>query len=126
MASNAGFFRQLASLYRQILRAHREKLPGPLRALGDSYASEEFRRHLKAKTTPAQWREFGHQWSGYVSMLNGTADQEQRSGDIPEDVQAALTAEQREQLFKLQQAAAELAQGGGTEGDSKLDSRPLG
>jgi hypothetical protein len=126
MASNAGSFRQLASLYRQIIRAHREKLPGPLRALGDSYASEEFRRHLKAKTTPSQWQEFGHQWSGYVSMLNGTADQEQRSGDIAEDVQAALTAEQREQLLKLQQAAVELARGGPSEGEGGLDSRPLG
>jgi hypothetical protein len=126
MASNAGSFRQLASLYRQILRAHREKLPGPLRALGDSYANEEFRRHLKAKTTPLQWQEFGIQWSGYVSMLNGTADQEQRSGDIPENVQAALTAEQREQLLKLQQAAVELARGGPSEGEGGLDSRPLG
>jgi hypothetical protein len=126
MASNAGSFRQLASLYRKILRAHREKLPGPLRALGDSYANEEFRRHLKAKTTRSQWQEFGNQWSGYVSMLNGTADQEQRSGDIPENVQAALTAEQREQLLKLQQAAVELARGAPSEGEGGLDSRPLG
>lgn len=122
--SNQQGFKQLAQLYRSILRAHREKLPGPLRMIGDSYASEEFRRHLKAKTTSAQWQEFGKQWTSYISMLNGSADQEQRSGDIPEDVLGSLTAEQQEQLVKLQQAAAELAKGGPSE--PKLDSSPLG
>lgn len=119
-------FKQLVALYRQILRAHRDKLPGPLRALGDSYAGEEFRRHLKAKTTPKQWDEFGRQWYNYVSMLNGTADLEERSGDIPEDVQQQLTAEQRDQLAKLQQAAVELATGGPSTDGGKPDQTPLG
>lgn len=125
MANQQGF-KQLAQLYRSIIRAHREKLPGPLRMLGDSYASEEFRRHLKGKTSPAQWHEFGKQWSAYVSMLKGSADLEQRSGDIPEEVLAGLTAEQQEQLLKLQQAAADLATGGPADDQQKLDSSPLG
>eukprot|EP00878_Enallax_costatus_P001487 GHUV01001638.1.p1 GENE.GHUV01001638.1~~GHUV01001638.1.p1 ORF type:complete len:126 (+),score=26.27 GHUV01001638.1:271-648(+) len=125
MASQQGF-KQLAQLYRSILRAHRDKLPGPLRMLGDSYASEEFRRHVKAKTTPAQWREFGKQWSAYVSMLEGSADLEHRSGDIPEQVLSALTAAQQEQLLKLQQAAVDLAKGASADGQPKLDSSPLG
>jgi hypothetical protein len=94
--------------------------------LGDSYASEEFRRHLKGKTTQAQWQEFGKQWSAYVSMLKGSADHEQRSGDIPEDVLADLTAQQQEQLVKLQQAAVDLATGGPGNDQQKLDSSPLG
>jgi hypothetical protein len=124
MANQQGF-KQLAQLYRSILRAHRDKLPGPLRILGDSYASEEFRRHLKGKTTQAQWQEFGKQWSAYVSMLKGSADHE-RSGDIPDDVLAALTAEQVEQLLKLQQAATDLATGDPRSDQEKLDSSPLG
>eukprot|EP00882_Tetradesmus_deserticola_P027445 GHRQ01030380.1.p1 GENE.GHRQ01030380.1~~GHRQ01030380.1.p1 ORF type:complete len:126 (-),score=17.58 GHRQ01030380.1:40-417(-) len=124
--ASAGSFRQLSALYRHILRAHRKKLPGPLRALGDSYASEEFRRHLKAKTTRSQWQEFGQQWSSYVSMLNGTADLDQHSSSMPEDIHAALNAEQREQLSKLQQAVDELAHGGHSEGEGGLDNRPLG
>lgn len=125
MASQQGF-KHLAQLYRSILRAHREKLPGPLRLLGDSYASEEFRRHLKGKTTPAQWQEFGRQWSAYVSMLHGSADIDSRSGDIPEDVLKALTAEQQEQLLKLQHAAVDLARGAPEGVAQKLDSTPLG
>jgi hypothetical protein len=116
--------KQLVGLYRQILRVHRQKLPGPLRLLGDSYASEEFRRHLQGKTSAAQWQEFGKQWSSYVSMLKGSADLVNRSGDIPEDVQQALNPQQQEQLMKLQQAAVELSRGDRPVGE--LDQHPLG
>eukprot|EP00775_Hariotina_reticulata_P004967 gene4967-5208_t len=105
-------------------KVHRKKLPGPLRLLGDSYASEEFRRHLQGKTSAAQWQEFGKQWGSYVSMLQGSADLDNRSGDIPENVQQSLNPQQREQLMKLQQAAVELARGGRPDGE--LDKTPLG
>lgn len=125
MSSQQGF-QQLAQLYRSMLRAHRDKLPGPLRLLGDSYASEEFRRHLRGKTTPTQWQEFGKQWSAYVSMLEGSADLEARSGDIPEHVLGSLTAQQQEQLLQLQQAAVDLAKGSPAAEQPKLDGSPLG
>jgi hypothetical protein len=101
-------FQELAALYRSILRVHRHKLPGPMRALGDSYAAEEFRRHLKAKTTPQQWQEFGREWQQYVDMLSGQAQVEDRSGYPADDLLGALTPEQMGQMAALQQAAEEL------------------
>lgn len=126
MASAAGGqgWPQLVALYRRVLRVHRDKLPGPLRSLGDSYARQEWQLHLRAKTTPAQWDEFGRQWSSYVAMLQGTADLEQRSGDMPADVVGALSREQQQQLAKLQEAAVDLARGE-PPGDG-LDRQPLG
>eukprot|EP00877_Chromochloris_zofingiensis_P008446 jgi/Chrzof1/3855/Cz13g11090.t1 len=102
--------RQVMALYRRVLRVHHQKLAGPLRSLGDSYVSEEFRKHLKGSTTAAQWKEFGRQWSEYVDMLSGQADMARRSGDLPEDVLHVLTPEQQQQLAKLQEAALDLGQ----------------
>jgi hypothetical protein len=79
-----------------------------MKALGDSYVQEEFRRHLKAKTTSAQWKEFGTQWQSYLAMLRGEADTKDRSGALTEDVISLMTREQQEQLSKLQEAAHDL------------------
>lgn len=103
-----GGFGQLAALYRQVLRVHRDKLPGPLRMLGDGYAAEEFRRHLQGgRTSDAQWQEFGSQWQAYVAALRETQPEL-----VPDIVQLDLTPEQRVQLEQLKQAAFDLARGG--------------
>lgn len=111
---------QLMGLYRAVLRVHRRKLPPPLRSLGDSYVKSEVRRHLDGKTSQRQWREFGDQWSAYVSMLAGRADaDEARGATTPlHDAEGALNEEQREQMRRLRDAALELggAEGGGAEG----------
>lgn len=111
----AGLARVL-TLYRRVLRLHRNRLPPPLRVLGDSYAKSEFSRHLKGRTTDAQWREFGGQWSAYASALEGRADADEAAGEVAplHDAGAApLTAEQRQQLEALRAAALELGGGGG-------------
>ena len=42
---------------------HREKLPPPMRGLGDAYAGKEFREWGDAAgVTPKQWDEFRSQW----------------------------------------------------------------
>lgn len=120
-ASTGGGFVQLAALYRQVLRVHRDKLPGPLRLLGDGYAQEEFRRHLKGKTTAAQWQEFGTQWQTYVAALRETQPEL-----VPDVVQLDLTAEQRQQLEQLKQAAWDLARGDGQPPNQGSDPRTLG
>lgn len=109
----------MLSLYRQVLRVHRDVLPGPLRSLGDTTANEEFKRHLRGKTTPPQWQEFGKQWGSYVSMLRGRADVDHRSGDLPEDVVEEMTPEQQEQLALLKEAMEDL-------GRSMMSPRPGG
>jgi hypothetical protein len=64
------------SLLRAILRLHRERLPPPMRSMGDTYAVSEFRRHLRSKTSEEQWRVFEREWRNYAAMLGGTADQQ--------------------------------------------------
>ena len=64
------------SLLRSILRLHRERLPPPMRSMGDTYVLSEFRQHLRSRTTEEQWATFGREWRNYAAMLGGTADQQ--------------------------------------------------
>ena len=78
-----------------------------MRVLGDSYAREEFRRHLEGKTTHDQWIEFGSEWSKYLASID-PADGSQKpnlSGDLSPDVVAAMTDEQRAMLERLREEA---------------------
>lgn len=80
------------SLLRAILRLHRERLPPPMRSMGDTYVVSEFRRHLRSKTTAEQWRVFEREWRNYAAMLGGTADQQvavAAAADAPPAVPAA-------------------------------------
>ena len=104
MAPSKKLGRQLLHLYRQILRVHQEKLPLPLQDLGNSYARDEFRRHRDEPTTEQQWAIFRAEWRKYVAMLSGEADMTV-SGDIPEDVVAHMTSEQKIRLQVLEEEA---------------------
>ncbi|XP_017039689.1 succinate dehydrogenase assembly factor 3, mitochondrial [Drosophila ficusphila] len=53
-------------LYKTILRLHRG-LPAELRALGDNYVRDEFRRHLKCNPMEAQL--FMTEWARYASTI---------------------------------------------------------
>uniref|UniRef100_A0A8C6ZMC0 Succinate dehydrogenase assembly factor 3 n=1 Tax=Nothoprocta perdicaria TaxID=30464 RepID=A0A8C6ZMC0_NOTPE len=53
-------------LYRRVLRLHRA-LPPALRALGDRYVQEEFRRHRAAG--PAEAQRFLREWENYAALL---------------------------------------------------------
>ncbi|KAF8068185.1 TOM9-2 [Scenedesmus sp. PABB004] len=124
-----------------VRRAHRARLPGPLRLMADDFLSHEARRHLEAKPTPAQWEEFGRQWSRYVETLNGSgpgggagpagssggsgAGPGGSSGTLAPDVVASLSAAQKQQLAKLRAAAEDLARGPAGE-EERRDSTPLG
>lgn len=129
---------QLFSLLRAILRLHRERLPPPMRSMGDVYVLSEFRRHLKAKTTAEQWKVFGLEWQRYAAMLGGTADQQAafaaaqaqpaeqpaaaapprdlgsvtaaiaQGSDMTESLLEHMSPDQRRQLIKLQQEALAL------------------
>ncbi|MEW5306968.1 MAG: hypothetical protein WDW38_005853 [Sanguina aurantia] len=108
------------SLYRSLLRAHREKLPGPMQVLGNSYIRHEFSSHLKAKTTTQQWKEFGAQWQRYLEMIQGQAQLDGpgsgnvfgSSGELPHDVYDALSDEQRTRVEALRVEAVKLSTGG--------------
>lgn len=108
-ASNAaGGVPALLAGYRTILRVHRERLPPPMRTMGDAFARSEFRAWAASKSAPDQWREFGAQWTRYVDMLLGVADTaEAASGDIPAEMLGQLNEAQQEQLEKLRLAVLE-------------------
>ncbi|XP_017016709.1 succinate dehydrogenase assembly factor 3, mitochondrial [Drosophila kikkawai] len=53
-------------LYKTILRLHRG-MPAELRALGDNYVRDEFRRHLKCNPMEAQL--FMTEWARYASTI---------------------------------------------------------
>ena len=116
----AGGLKQVLTLYRQILRAHRVRLPTPMRVLGDGYAREEFRRHLEAKTTREQWLEFGSEWSKYLGAIDprgADADAPPNLfGELAPEVVASMTVEQRQMLEKLREEATSFAMGLGTPG----------
>ncbi|KAM6899853.1 succinate dehydrogenase assembly factor 3, mitochondrial [Xenentodon cancila] len=65
MAASAHVSR-VRSLYKRILVLHRF-LPVDLRALGDQYVKEEFRRHRHA--TPEEARSFVGEWENYKDTL---------------------------------------------------------
>ena len=92
------------SLFRQILRLHRDKLPPPMRAMGDTYVKDEFAKHLQGKTSEAQWAVFMQEWQRYHAMLSGAADLLQDPAAAAAQAAAAEAAER---------AAAQAAAGGG-------------
>ncbi|KAH8355891.1 hypothetical protein KR200_001042 [Drosophila serrata] len=53
-------------LYKTILRLHRG-MPAELRALGDNYVRDEFRRHIKCNPMEAQL--FMTEWARYASTI---------------------------------------------------------
>ena len=110
-------------LYRGILRAHRE-LPREMRALGNAYVREEFRRHRAAQArflVP-----FFVEWERYLADLRARAPVAGAAAiagaDLPAASAAALSDEQRIMLESLRReatAAGAAALGGGKpiEGD---------
>ena len=100
--------RAALSMYRQVLRTHRDRLPPPMRDMGDNYIRDEMRRHGEAQTTQQQWKTFVSEWQKYLNMLLGQADLPNTSGDIPAAVLDAMTPEQKQQFLDLKDETSKL------------------
>lgn len=87
------------NLYRRILRLHRQKLPPPMRDIGDHYVRSEFQLHLRGKTTGEQWKQFMGSWGDYADVLVGNA--KGRSGDLSPEVLGLLSEDQKKTLEEL-------------------------
>ena len=100
----------IRALYRAVLRCHAQRLPGPLRSLGDDYARDEFRRHRDAKppTTEAQWNSFGLEWAKYVTMMEGRGDDTGTTGSLDSRALERLSPEQQQRLKLLKEEAEAL------------------
>ena len=99
----------ILSLYREILRTHRTDLPPPMRALGDRYARDEFKRHKEGNTTETQWREFHSEWQKYLLQIKGV-NHEPVNGALSDEVFDNLTDEQKQQLARLHGQAVKVAE----------------
>ena len=97
------------ALYRSILRCHRERVPEPMRLMGDEYVRDEFRRHWSEKTTQAQWQTFIAQWRDYLDKLEGRADASERSGQLDDSLLSDMTEEQRMRELELKEEIHESA-----------------
>lgn len=108
--------RPILHLFRAILRLHQGKLPLPMRELGTTFVRDEFRKHLRGKTTEDQWRQFVEEWRGYLRMLHASEDvaasggvaAADASGHMPPEVVEKLSPDQLERLARLQVEAYRL------------------
>ncbi|KAM3858202.1 succinate dehydrogenase assembly factor 3, mitochondrial [Diretmus argenteus] len=66
MASSSAHVSKVRSLYKRILLLHRF-LPIDLRALGDQYVKDEFRRHKQA--SPEEATGFMREWEDYKDTI---------------------------------------------------------
>ncbi|XP_008419455.1 succinate dehydrogenase assembly factor 3, mitochondrial [Poecilia reticulata] len=96
----------IRSLYKRILVVHRF-LPIHLRALGDQYVKEEFRRHKSA--APDEVKSFLTEWENYKNTLQAQVLESagrQRGAvtfgaDLPEETLSQFQDEQIGQLYEL-------------------------
>ncbi|XP_026531443.1 succinate dehydrogenase assembly factor 3, mitochondrial [Notechis scutatus] len=81
---------QVRTLYKKILQLHRV-LPLELKALGDQYVKDEFRRHKSISLQEAQ--HFLQEWENYAMMLQQQANQHVQNTTDQPDFGAHLTKE---------------------------------
>ncbi|XP_072531939.1 succinate dehydrogenase assembly factor 3, mitochondrial [Salminus brasiliensis] len=97
---------KVRSLYKRILLLHRF-MPIDLRALGDQYVKDEFRRHKSA--SPEDAKLFMKEWESYSKTLQaqvlGTVENKKLSfgTDLPEQKLQDFQDEQIGQLYELLQ-----------------------
>lgn len=110
---------RILSLYRSIRRIHETSLPANLRDMGNKYLQSEFRT-LKdtTKMTPKHFQNFMSEWEKYRQQLLQSQKESKFGQPLPSDVQ--LTAEQHEQLRKLQQEVTSTNHTATTDTDNKL------
>ncbi|KAL4629663.1 succinate dehydrogenase assembly factor 3, mitochondrial [Arapaima gigas] len=101
--ANSAHVSRVRSLYKRILLLHRF-LPVELRALGDQYVKDEFRRHRAAASDEAH--RFTSEWENYKDTLQvqvlESAGKGRNSGNFGADLsEEKLTQFQDEQIGQL-------------------------
>ncbi|KAM8966581.1 succinate dehydrogenase assembly factor 3, mitochondrial [Pelodytes ibericus] len=101
---------KVRTLYKKILILH-QTLPLHLKALGDQYVKDEFRRHKNAN--PQETKVFMAEWEAYSMVLWKQAREEWRTAganrkygaELSEDKLNSFREEQVGQLLELMQEA---------------------
>jgi hypothetical protein len=96
--------RKALSLYRAILKEHRNRLPSQMRMLGDDYVRNEFKLHKNAK--PDQVNMFFTAWNNYLETLRKQTDRFGR--DLDEISKGALNDDQRKKLNDMKVESSHL------------------
>ena len=92
--NNRGF---VLTLYRNILKEHKLRLPSTMRHLGDEYVKKEFRLHKDAKVE--QVNAFVQAWTNYLTILR--LKDESFGAELERHDFEALSDEQRGKLDEL-------------------------
>ncbi|KAJ8336458.1 hypothetical protein SKAU_G00376780 [Synaphobranchus kaupii] len=96
--ANPAHVSKVRALYKRILQLHRF-LPIDLRALGDQYVKDEFRRNKSA--SPVEVKSFMTEWENYRNTLQ-TQVLESASGGVAESYGAVLSDEKMKQFQEEQ------------------------
>ena len=92
------------SLYKAIMRMHREKLPSGMRELGDVYLRKEFRTHMySAKCSEPQFEKFIKGWDDYLQVLSSQLSSGSVKGQaLSADELSRLNEDQNQKLISLE------------------------
>lgn len=104
--TNPAHISKVRSLYKRILLLHRF-MPIDLKALGDQYVKDEFKRHKAA--APAEVERFMNEWENYKStlqsqILEAAGDRVKRpvfGSELTDDKLKDFQDEQMGQLYEL-------------------------
>lgn len=89
------------NLYRLILRSHKAHLPPEMRALGNAYVREEFKRHKSA--AGKFLGPFYQEWTAYVAKIATASSEAAIGAPLSDSALSALSDDQKEQLRVLRE-----------------------
>ncbi|PRP74009.1 hypothetical protein PROFUN_06028 [Planoprotostelium fungivorum] len=96
--------RMVTTLYRNILKFHREELPSEMRQLGDAYVKSEWQLHRK--TNGELLNQFIWKWQDYLNTLQKQSKVTREFGvDLGNEQLSIMTKSQKKQLESLKKEA---------------------
>ncbi len=90
-----------STLYRSILKLHKERFTSELKSIGDKYVKEEFKLH-KAVTNETHLKNFYTEWEQYIEIMRNS------NGKVGRDMEKSDAQKLNdEQMIKLAELRAE-------------------
>ena len=100
----------MRQLLRQILRAHRTKLPQNMRSLGDQYVRKEF-AEMRDVTKPEVLERFRGEWEKYLQQLE-TAPADDLGADLDAEILGTMSDDQKAKLVDMRASSRKLREDG--------------
>ena len=96
----------MRQLLRQILRAHRTKLPPNMRSLGDQYVRKEF-AEMRDVTKPEVLERFHGEWEKYLQQLEA-APADDLGADLDAEILGTMSDDQKAKLVDMRASSIKL------------------